>query len=87
MSIPMVLSSVLAMAASRSSSGYSSTFMYTGIITAIASALIGAVWAVNNVRYAKGKAQREENHRFEAYGEYLIRQTEVIREKCLHRSC
>ncbi len=81
MSIPMVLSSVLAMAASRSSSGYSGTFMYTGIITAIASALIGAVWAVNNIRYAKGKAQREENHRFEAYGEYLIRQTEVIREK------
>lgn len=88
MAIPMVMSSALAIIGAKSSSGYSSTFMYTGIITSVASALIGAGWAINNIRYTRGKAKKEENRRFEAYSEYLIRCTEDIRQKYeYNRNC
>ena len=86
MAIPMVLSSAMSVIGARSSGAYSGTFMYTGIITALSSALIGAVWAVNNIRYGKNKAKKEEMHRFEAYGEYLIKCTDEIKEKYEHNT-
>jgi S-DNA-T family DNA segregation ATPase FtsK/SpoIIIE len=64
MAIPMVLSSLMAVMASKmggSSSGY---FMYIGMITAVSSAIIGAVWAVANVRLTKKQRQERENRRF-----------------------
>lgn len=88
MAIPMVMSSALAIVGARSSGVYSNTFMYTGIITSVASAVIGAGWAINNLRYTKGKAKKEENRRFEAYSEYLIRCTEEIKQKYeYNRNC
>ncbi len=58
--------------------------MYTGIITSVCSAFIGVIWALNNIRYGKSKAKKEENHRFEAYGEYLIKCADEIKEKYEH---
>lgn len=81
MAIPMVLSSVIAIMGSKSSGAYASTFMYTGIITSVSAAAIGVVWALMNIRYGKNKAKQEETHRFEAYGEYLIKCTDEIRKK------
>ena len=52
--------------------------MYMGMITALASALIGAVWALINVRYAAKMKKQEENRRFERYSEYLIRMRDKI---------
>lgn len=86
MAIPMVMSSVIAVLGARSTGAQASTFMYTGIITSVSSALIGAAWAVNNIRYGKTRARKEENHRFEAYGEYLIKCTEQIKGKYNHNA-
>lgn len=84
MAIPMVMSSVIAIIGARSTGAHASTFMYTGIITSVCSAFIGVIWALNNIRYGKNKAKKEENHRFEAYGEYLIKCADEIKEKYEH---
>ena len=81
MAIPMLLSSGIAIIGARSTGSHASTFMYTGIITSICSAIIGVGWALNNIRYGKDKAKKEENHRFEAYGEYLIKCADEIKQK------
>jgi S-DNA-T family DNA segregation ATPase FtsK/SpoIIIE len=81
MAIPMVLSSLMAVMASKmggSSSGY---FMYIGMITAVSSAIIGAVWAVANVRLTKKQRQERENRRFERYSEYLIRMKDQVQSE------
>lgn len=78
MSIPMVLGSLLSVLASRSSSASAGAFMYMGMVTAVASALIGAVWALVNVRYARKQHKQAENQRFERYSEYLVRMRDRI---------
>ena len=60
MAIPMLMSSGIAIIGARSSGAHASTFMYTGIITSLCSALIGVGWALNNIRYGKDKAKKEE---------------------------
>lgn len=81
MAIPMLLGSGLAIYSSRMSGGNTSAFMYTGLITAISSALIGAGWAIANLRYTKERKRKEELKRFERYSEYLIKCTDTIRGK------
>lgn len=81
MAVPMVMSSVIAIIGARSTGSYASTFMYTGIITSLSSAMIGVAWALNNIRYGKNKARKEENRRFEGYGEYLIKCADTIKAK------
>jgi len=78
MSIPMLLSSAISIWASRSGGASSGAFMYVSMITAVASALIGAIWALLNVRYAGKTRKQEENRRFERYSEYLIRTRDKI---------
>lgn len=84
MAIPMLMSSVIAIMGARSTGAQASTFMYTGIITSLCSAVIGAGWALNNIRYGKDRMKKEENHRFEAYGEYLIKCADEIKMKYEH---
>ena len=78
MAIPMILGSLLSVFASRSSGASAGAFMYMGIVTAVASALIGASWAVVNVRHARKLHKQAENQRFERYSEYLIRMRDRI---------
>jgi S-DNA-T family DNA segregation ATPase FtsK/SpoIIIE len=80
MMLPMLLGSSLAIYSSSKGGGTSSAFMYTGLITAGGSALLGTFWAITNLRFAKKSAKEDQNHRFEAYGEYLIKITDEIRE-------
>ncbi|MGL5436044.1 MAG: type VII secretion protein EssC [Lachnospiraceae bacterium] len=80
MAIPMLLGTLLAMYSTRMNGG-GGTFMYTGIITAIGSATLGVFWALMNIRYEKQTTTEEERLRFEAYGAYLMRQVEMIKEK------
>lgn len=82
MALPMVVGSGMAVVGANSGG----LFMYSGIITAVLSAAVGAAWAVVNVRYSHTKGKKEENHRFEAYGDYLVRVTENIRTKYEHNS-
>ncbi len=81
MAIPMLLGTLLAMYSTRMRGGGGGAFMYTGIITAVGSATLGVFWALMNIRYEKQTTVEEEKHRFEAYGTYLIRQVEIIKEK------
>lgn len=82
MSIPMLLGSGLSVWASRSSGANAGAYMYMGMVTALASAVIGAVWAFMNVRYAKKNRKQQENRRFESYSEYLIRMRDRIDRAC-----
>lgn len=78
MAIPMVLGSSLSIWASRASGAHSSAFMYMGMVTALTSALIGAMWAVINLRHSMKMRRKIENRRFESYSEYLIRTRDRI---------
>lgn len=81
MTIPMLLGSGMAIVSSRISGNTGSAFMFTGIITAASSALLGVMWTILNLRYEKKRIKEEELHRFEAYGEYLIKCSTEIKEK------
>lgn len=86
MSIPMLLGSGLSVWASRSTGANAGAYMYMGMVTALASAVIGAVWAFVNVRYARKNRKLEENRRFESYSEYLIRMRDRIEKACSENS-
>lgn len=80
MAIPMMLGCGFAIFGSRLSGRTSGAFMYTGLITAVASAMIGVLWAFLNMNYSKKEYTEEENHRFNAYSNYLIRMTDSLRK-------
>lgn len=81
MAIPMMLGTGISILSSRMNSAMGGSMMYTGLITAGASAVIGTGWAITNLRYEKKRNKEEELHRFEAYGEYLIKCSNQIKEK------
>lgn len=81
MALPMLLGCGLAIYSTKISGGNAGAFMYTGLITAVSSALIGTVWALVNLAFEKKRTKEEEAHRFEAYGEYLIRTANSIKDK------
>lgn len=81
MALPMLLGCALAIYSTRVSGASGSTFMYTGLITAVSSALIGTMWALLNLNSERKRNREEELHRFEAYGEYLIKCSNTIKEK------
>lgn len=86
MALPMLLGCGLAIYGNRSSGNTSGAFMYTGLITAISSAVIGTVWTLLNLFFERKKNREEELHRFEAYGEYLIKCANLIKEKYVKNS-
>lgn len=71
MALPMLLGCLLAIYGSRKNGSGGGTFMYTGLITALGSAVIGAMWALLNLRQARKEEREEEDQRFEAYSGYL----------------
>lgn len=81
MALPMLLGCGLSIYSTRVSGSSGSAFMYTGLITAVSSALIGVMWALLNLNAEKKRIREEELHRFEAYGEYLIKCSNRIKEK------
>lgn len=81
MALPMLLGSALSIYGIRLSGSSGSTFMYTGLVTAISSAIVGTVWSLVNLKVEKRRNKEEELHRFEAYGEYLIKCSNQIKEK------
>lgn len=68
MAIPMALGCMLSIVGSGTNS---SVFMYTGLVTAFGSAAVGTIWGVARLRYDKRTRKEIEEHRHEAYSEYL----------------
>ena len=81
MILPMMTGSILALMSTRASGGTASTFMYTGLITAVGSALIGAFWALTNIRYSKKEVKEAEELRIRLYSEYLQEREHTVRAK------
>lgn len=81
MALPMLLGCGLSIYSTRVNGNTGSTFMYTGLVTAVTSAFIGVIWALVNLNAEKKKNREDELHRFEAYGEYLIKCSNEIKEK------
>ena len=84
MMLPMLLGSGLAILSSRMSGAVGSGFMYTGLVTAGCSGILGAFWAVNNIKYAEKKRKQEETRRFDIYSQYLIQSAEKIKKSYNH---
>lgn len=78
MVVPMLLGSIITVIGSQSRTG---AYMFTGMITAIGSAVFGVFWALNNLKYTRSMEQEEENHRYNAYGQYLINIANFLKEK------
>ena len=79
MAIPMLLGSLMAIWGRGGASG--GAYMYTGLVTAFASALIGVIWAIVNLRYTRRKEQEQKKLRFDLYSNYLIEITDYLKEK------
>ena len=79
MAIPMLLGCLLAIYGRGTSSG--GLFMYTGVVTAVTSAMLGVMWALVNLRYAKKKEEERKELRFKAYSDYLLQITDYLKEK------
>ncbi len=86
MAIPMLMGCILMIMSSRSSGGTTNAFMFTGLITAVSSALVGSFWGILNFKNNKKKIAEEEQHRFEAYSNYIMRISEDIKEKSLYNA-
>lgn len=76
MALPMVLGCML-----MSSGGGSGVSMYSGLVMAVSSALIGVIWAIVNLKHQKKMEKEDELHRFEAYGRYLQKKSDEIKQK------
>lgn len=77
MALPMMIGCIM-MAAGMSRSG---SFMSLGIITALSSAVLGASWALINVRNHEADITAKERTRFNAYGNYLIGISKELSDK------
>ncbi len=84
MVMPMLLGSVIAIMSARSSGSEAGLYMFTGIFTAASSALVGAFWAITNLKYAGKEEAKDEENRQRAYSDYLFKREEQIREKYNH---
>lgn len=84
MTIPMLLGAMLMIASSRASGRATGLFMYSGLVMAVSSASVGMIWGIVNLRYQKKTEAENENHRYDAYSNYLLKKTEEVREKYNH---
>lgn len=81
MALPMVMGCALSIYSTKMNGGSSGAFMYTGLVTALGSSIIGTVWAIVNMKRAKEQNREDELKRFEAYGDYLIKRSNEIKQK------
>lgn len=96
MAIPMMLGCLMMVTASwlsKKTGGLgTSPFIFMGLTIAVGAGIVGAVWAVLNLRYNKEQQLAEEEERFNAYGRYLMGIVQNLRsyyqynsETLLHR--
>ncbi|MBR2675263.1 MAG: type VII secretion protein EssC [Mogibacterium sp.] len=85
MAIPMLIGCLMMIFASHISkragnAGGSSPFIFMGLTIAVGAAIVGAVWAILNMRYDKQQRIAEEEVRFNSYSNYLIGIAQKLRE-------
>lgn len=81
MMIPMLMGSLLMVYASKASGGGGGIYMYSGLIMSVSSAFIGVLWAVLGIVFQKKEEKEEKLHRFEAYSNYLMKRTQLVKDK------
>ena len=81
MVMPMIAGCAIMLIASRASGYQTSLFMYSGLVMAAASAIVGVIWGITNVKNQKKQRENARQQRFLAYSRYLIRKKEEIEEK------
>lgn len=81
MMLPMLMGSMLMIYASKVSGGSAGIYMYSGLIMSVSSAVIGVIWAILGIYFQKKEEKEEKLHRFEAYSNYLMKRTEMVKEK------
>ena len=79
MALPMLLGCMMMVYATQMEGGGSSLYMYSGLVMSLSSAIIGVAWGIANSRNEKKDAKEQEEYRFQAYSEYLVEQTDLIR--------
>ncbi len=79
MALPMLLGCMMMVYASQIEGGGSSLYMYSGLVMSLSSAVIGVAWGIANSRRERKEAKEQEAYRFKAYSEYLVEQTDTIR--------
>ena len=85
MAIPMCLGCGLYIYSSSAVAG-AATYMYTGLVTALSSAVLGAMWAVVNIRNASRQEAEEEELRVRSYRAYIESCDKQIRDKYRYNS-
>lgn len=96
MAIPMMIGCLMMVFASylsrrSGSSAATSPFIFMGLTIAVGAAIVGAVWAILNLRYDKQQRAAEEEQRYNAYSSYLVDIARRLREyytyntEALHR--
>lgn len=81
MMIPMLMGSMLMIYAAKATGGNTGIYMYSGLIMSVSSAVIGVTWAILGLYFQKKSEKEEKLHRFEAYSKYLMKRTEIVKEK------
>ncbi|MCR5421855.1 MAG: type VII secretion protein EssC [Lachnospiraceae bacterium] len=82
MAIPMSLGYGLYIyAAGRMGTGKIAIYMYTGLVTAFASAILGALWAILNLRNNRIRMVSEEALRQKSYSDYIKSSEKLIYDK------
>lgn len=81
MALPMLLGCVMMLYSTNSAGGSTSLYMYSGLVMSVASASIGVVWTLVNLRFQKKEAKEQEAYRFQEYSNYLVEKTNEIKEK------
>ncbi|MBQ7563169.1 MAG: FHA domain-containing protein [Lachnospiraceae bacterium] len=71
MAVPMLLGSGLAIYGNRQNNSSGGAFLYTGLITAVSAAMLGAFWAILNLRRRQKEERRNERRRAKAYSRYM----------------
>lgn len=81
MALPMLLGALLAIYGAQSTGMQSGAFLYTGLVTAVGSAVLGAVWAMANLKHQNQEEYEAERARINAYSNYLVQQANTLRQQ------
>lgn len=81
MALPMLLGCMMMIYSNSASGGRSSLYMYSGLVMSVASAGVGVLWTLFNMKYQKKEEKAQEEYRFQAYSEYLIEKTNEVKER------
>ena len=84
MALPMLLGCSLMIYSASRTGGRTNAYMFTGLVTAVSSAILGVFWGLINYRSNAKKEKKDEQRRYNAYSNYLLKMTEKIKKRNRH---